>query len=310
MDITNIALPAQKALEQIRFCFSTYEFLTPWVLGIVFVLTLFFVRRHGLIYYGGRSQAFVVPLLFTLLAGAVFRDISVWTLSLLSTYLLLFFVEIGLNSYGRKQRVVAMFDTGVFIALLAHIHPVFFILLPIIFRVLRRLELLHKKQIGALILGIFSIFWCSALIIYIFSGIEVLRDSAVHYLLLPGDLMKNLQSYRIFSPQFLMRELSLIALIIMIVVQTAGMLPRSLERQRFTIDIHIRLVILLYIAHLLYEPEGASLYLCCAFYTSILSGYCLTQAKSMVLRSLILLPYLFLLYSCVQNLLNTTWTFS
>ncbi|MDO4790186.1 MAG: hypothetical protein Q3998_04385 [Porphyromonas sp.] len=310
MDITNIAFPAQKALEQIRLGFSTYELLAPWVLGIALVLTLFFVRRHGLIYYGGRSQAFIVPLLFAALAGAVFREIPLWTLSLLSTYPLLFIVEKGLNSYGRKQRIVTMFDTGILIALLALVHPIYLGLIFIVLRVLRRLELLHKRQVGALAFGIFTVYWCTALIIYILTDVATLKTHSIEYVSLLGGFLKNLSSDLFSSSRFLLRELPLAALILLIAIQIAQALPRSLEKQRFTLDLHLRLVIFLYVAHILYEPQGISLYLCCAFYISILSGYCFTQCRGLLRRGLIFLPYLFVIYNCIQNLLNITWSFS
>lgn len=289
-------LPLAEKLLQVIGGVSYYEI---WLPIVIILGVAFWIRRHAVLYYGEAAHSGWVVTIYILLSLYLLKRPALSILVGVVTLLVLYITEKILQSYGRKQRLFASFDVGVAIAILCCFHPLFIVLLPLFLVSMHRLELMHWKQFGAIMLGVFSIFWTLLLLYFILYGPLGTEAIVVAYGEMfspPGDWLRYIDNFSL-----LIHDIGIATLVFVSIGYISYALPRALRRHRFTLRVHLSLMILMTLVYFIYYPSGNFLFLPILYMLlSIFTGHIMRKLNSWVWRVLLLLPYLPILYHLIS----------
>lgn len=239
---------------------------SPFVAGVLLILLLVLLRRHGLLYYGSKLTGFAGIALYAVLS---IPPLLLSNGGMGSTFFLLilgiFLTETFLNNYTHRRRYFQVFDIGFLLTILALDHIGFLLLLSFYILRLNQMGLMDLRHFGALLLGVFSVVWFSFALTVIptAEGINEWIRTGINEIVTLG-----LPTSGKYLPFYIAYAMLLTA----ISVFYYSFNTRALERHRFFAAVHLTQAWLTFLLQLLYTSgDLGSLYMCISiFFTCVM----------------------------------------
>ncbi len=218
--------------------------------GVLFILMLVVLRRHGLLYYGSKLTGLAGTLLFGLFISAfLFLGAKGVGMAEIVLILLIFSTELLLNSYGRVASTFRLLDVGLLIGMLTLYHISFIVLMPYYLFKAQRMEGLSARQTGAMLLGILGVWWL-ALLLTAPPSVEGVVGSLTGFFV----RLTQISTFTVSGSEAF--YIAYTVMLLGISLFYYNFKARALERHRFFLSMHLELTWMMFAFHLLYSYTG------------------------------------------------------
>lgn len=214
----------------------------------LWVVVVFLGRRFGIVYYGSEQTSNMgLAYLGLLTLPFVFAPHKLVTFG--AVLLLDIWLEKIFSTLGREKHIFSSFDQGVFLGLLALLHPAFILIVITYLFLQHYYHNSHKRNVSAFMLGICTIFWVIGLL-FMPPNLGYLVQWVTQWsaTLLSPSLVRTeaVQWYILFTTGFITCYNS---------VQVYNFQSRALEKHRAHSTGHLCLVWVLFVLYLLFNKE-------------------------------------------------------